>query len=97
MKLQRELHDSRFVHPAGVEEVAGDGRTEYVCARTVDVGSGACLTRNRGPLRVIKDVECLGAEFNGRALLDGEVLEDRHVKVHEVRIAETVSTGVSKC
>jgi len=85
------------MHSAGVQEVSGGRGGKCVGGRTIDVSSGASLTCNRGPLRVIKDVECFGAEFNGCALLDGEVLEDRHVEVDEVRIAQAVSAGVSKC
>jgi len=96
-KLQRELQDAGFMHSAGVQEVSGGRGGKCVGGRTIDVSSGASLTCNRGPLRVIKDVECFGAEFNGCALLDGEVLEDRHVEVDEVRIAQAVSAGVSKC
>ena len=85
------------MHSAGVQEVSGGRSGKHVGARAVDVSSGTCLARDRGPLSVIKNVECLSAEFNGGALLDCKMLEDRHIKVDEVRIAETVSAGVSKC
>jgi hypothetical protein len=45
---------------------------------------------------VIENIESLSAEFKGQALLDREVLEQRHIKVGLSGIAQDIATCVAK-
>ena len=48
------------------------------------------------PLRVVENVECLGAELNLYLLLGFEDLVYRHVEVRTVGIVQTIPSGVAK-
>ncbi len=45
---------------------------------------------------MVEHVERFGAELKGVSLLDGEVLEQRHVEVRATRIAQVVPSGRSE-
>jgi len=79
------------VHSAGVQEVSGGRGGKCVGGRTIDVGSGASLTCNRGPLRVIKDVGMLrrGIQWLCSPLM-AKCLKTAMSKLMKVRIAQAV-------
>ena len=71
-------------------------RIVRVPERTI-AGCGATVSSQPCVFNVVEDIESFGAKFESHALLDREVLEDRHIKVRAPRVGEIVSWRVPEC
>ena len=78
-----------------VRAVASE-RAVSVPKRTV-VGGGTTVSPQPSVFNVVEDIESFGAKFKSHALLDREVLENRHIEVRAPRIGEIVSRRVPEC
>ena len=76
--LQRHLPLARYVVGERAEDAAGS-------ARAIDT------TVRVGQIGVIQEVEGLGAELRPHAFVDGERLEERHVRLPECRAVNEVA------
>src|SRR5579872_7450622 len=103
-KLQAQLQDARVVRRTGVQEV---GLANAGCARVsravVGVGTGteatADATRttgNRCEVGVIEDVERLRTELQRYLFVNGEVLEQCHVEIGQVGVAQEVAVHIAE-
>jgi hypothetical protein len=70
--------------------------TLRIIAGVIVTGERARLTANWEPFGVIEHIEGLRSELKSSALLDSEVLEDSHIEVYIVRIAQAVPPRISK-
>jgi len=78
-------------------ELEAELQSELQGAGTMStVGTQECIASQSviyaAPLRVIEDVEGLGAEFDQGPLCRPEVLEQSHVEIRAPWIAETVAS-----
>ena len=65
--------------------------------RVVVVATGrAAVAGNVSPLRVIENVECLGAELKAHLFPDFEVFEQGPVEVEAIRVIQDVASGVAE-
>src|ERR1019366_8425843 len=82
-KLRTQLQDATKVGAVHFEQSGSAGPnaagvTGGIWGRCAGTGHRA---GEAVPLRVVEDVESFGAELEGHALLDGEVLEHSHIEV----------------
>ena len=89
-ELQAQLQDTRVVRTAGPEEVVV-GEATGIPGREIRSSETACAGIDTVPLGVIKDIEAFGAEFEGLALRNGEMLEQAHVELGSPWIIQNVS------
>ena len=66
------------------------GTTNLQEAVASEISGGGC------PLAMVEDVEGFGPEFEGHVLLYGKVLEQCHIEIGSVGIAQVVSARVPK-
>src|SRR5438477_12925064 len=94
-ELQSQLQDPRIVRGVGLQESIGAQRV----GKTAD---GAYAARRSGAapqvteLSVIEDVEGFSAELQSDALVNGKVLEQRHIEVSGVRIGQPISAHIAE-
>ena len=94
-ELRSKLQYAWAVSDPGLKEVGraeatgGGGEPSAACG-------AALVTSQRAPLSVIEDVECFYPELEGGPLLDGEVLEQRHVDIPVARITQEIPSGIAE-
>ena len=77
-------------------KIAGSETADRVCTGAVVTRSGTGIACDRSPLRMVEHVEGLCTELNGGALFYRKVLEQRHVEVNPIGIAQTVPSRISE-
>src|SRR5215472_390056 len=86
-------------HLASLEnELCAELNITIICSglRDVTKRSGVQSCVGIAKVRVIEDIEHLGAELEFRSLFNREVLEQREVRVNEAGPIEDVSSGIAK-
>ena len=68
-------------------------KTGLACRRIVE--AGVCRPVGIGEVRMVEDIEKLGAELGGEAFLDFRFLDHGHIPVFETQVAEVVTPRIA--